>query len=341
LFSILGGLRLFHQFRLELTTARQLAEQLVSLAEQLNNPAKLAVAHGALGSCLLWMGEVRAAHQHLERMKHATSSIEGGFGLEARDYDQVAATLSLLAWALDILGFFDQATKESQAALAWALGLSRLSPLLIASVHIGHLDQVRGDAQAAHDHSATVLSIATEYQFRQHVSSATVIQGWVRSCGDDAESGIAEMRRGLAEAEAEGMRTPSFLRIPLAEAYLRIGRFEEADRLLAALLETVQQTGHRLQEAELYRFKGELLLKTSRDEPQAEAYFRQAIKIAQCQSARWWELRVTMSLARLLARQGRRDEARTILAEIYNWFTEGFDTADLKDAQALLDELSE
>ena len=120
---------------------------------------------------------------------------------------------------------------------------------------------------------------------------------------------------------------------------MTIGQTQEAGRVLGKALETAHQTGHRFQEAELYRLKGELLLKVPRSELEAEKYFRRAIEIARGQSARWWELRATVSLARLLRDTGRRDEARAMLAEIYGWFTEGFDTADLKDAKALLDRL--
>jgi predicted ATPase len=147
------------------------------------------------------------------------------------------------------------------------------------------------------------------------------------------------MRRGIAEYEASGMSASSFYLVPLAETYLRIGQLEEASGLLTSMLETVRQTGHRLHEAELYRLKGELLLRASSNEPEAEACFRQAIEIAQGQSAKAWELRATTSLARLLGKQGRRDEARGMLTEIYKWFSEGFDTADLKEAKVLLDEL--
>ena len=192
--------------------------------------------------------------------------------------------------------------------------------------------------EAAQDLSSSVVAIAAEYRIPRFVLLATVIQGWVRGCRGDAE-GVLEMRRGIAEYDANGMSAPSFMLVPLVETYLRIGRLEEASGLLTSILGTVRQTGHRLQEAELYRLKGELLLRVSSNEPKAEACFRQAIEIAQGQSAKWWELRATMSVARLLAKQGKRDEARRLLVEIYNWFTEGFDTADLKEAKGLLDEL--
>jgi predicted ATPase len=111
---------------------------------------------------------------------------------------------------------------------------------------------------------------------------------------------------------------------------VRIGRTDEADRFLT--LETMHQRGHRLQEEELYRLKGELLLKTPHNEPDAEPYCLRAIEIARGRSAKWWESSAAVSLARMLAKHGQRDEARAMLADIYKWFTEGFDTADLREA---------
>jgi len=340
LFSILDGLRLFHRFRLELQTSRQLEDQLVSIAEELNDPAKLARAHGSLGTTLLWMGELVAAHEHFERVRGPTGSLEGVVLSEALDHEQVAASVSYLALDLAILGFFDQAMKVRKEVLAWAQKLSRPHSQILTLFYSSVLDQYLGDVGAAQDHSASALAIAAEFSFPNSVSMASVIQGWVRSCRGETESGVAEMVRGIAGAEATGMRASTFLLVPLVETYVRIGRTEEADRLLTETLETVHQTGHRMLEAELYRLKGELLLKPPCNEAEAETCFRRAIEIARHQSAKWWELRATMSLARLLDKQCRRDEARAMLANIYNWFTEGFDTADLKDAKALLDELN-
>src|SRR5262249_12504192 len=233
-----------------------------------------------------------------------------------RSYDQMAAALSYLAWDLAILGFSDQATKASEQALAWAKGLSRPFALAFTHLYISQLDQFRGDVQAAQDQSASDIGIVAEYGFPWPTSYAIVIRGWVQSCQGEAENGIAQMRRGVADAEASGFRSPSWLLVPLVETYLRIGRTEEAGQLLAQTLETSDQTDGRMQEAELYRLKGELSLKASGSEGKAESCFRRAIKIAQRQSAKLWEPRTTMSLARLLAQQGKHDEARTMLAEI-------------------------
>jgi len=339
LFGALLGLRLFHRFRLELQTSSELEEQLVSIAEELNDPGRLGVAHGALGISLLWMGEFVAARGHLEQATALISLIENVPSLEFREYTLMAAALVYFAWDLAILGFLDQSTKVSHRALEWAQSLSRPFSLATALLYVSELEQLTCDVQAAHEHSATAIALASEYGFAPMASMAAVIQGWARGCRGGVESGIAEMRRGIAAAEATGVRAPSFLLMPLAETYIRMGRTDEAGRLLEGTLETAHRTGHRLQKAELYRLKGELLLETPRDEPEAEACFRQAIQIARLQSAKWWELRATVSLAGLLASQSRCAEARKMLTDVYNWFTEGFDTADLKNAKALLDEL--
>jgi predicted ATPase len=171
-------------------------------------------------------------------------------------------------------------------------------------------------------------------------------RGAVLIASGHAEEGIGQLREGLDHSAGafEVMRT-LFLAY-LAEGYGLVGRVDEGFAALAEAMALVQSTGVSVDEAELYRLKGELTLKrpeagsNSKLQEEAETYFRQALKVARLQSAKSWELRATMSLARLLDKRGRRDEARTMLAAIYGWFTEGFDTADLKDAKALLDELA-
>ena len=150
------------------------------------------------------------------------------------------------------------------------------------------------------------------------------------------------MLRGIATHRATGAKTAQSWHFALlAEAYLKVGRMEEALNALNESFATLQKTGERFYESELYRLKGELLLaQDAANAAQAEQSFRTAIEISRRQKAKSWELRATMSLARLLDKQGRRDEARAMLADIYGWFTEGFDTADLKNAKALLDKLS-
>ena len=153
------------------------------------------------------------------------------------------------------------------------------------------------------------------------------------------EEGIAELRRGAASVETTGA-VAGIWKLSLAEAYAKLGRPEEGLAAIAESLDPMERTGLRFLEAELYRIKGELILLQAPGAARAaESAFRQAVASARRQGAKSWELRAATSLARLLKAQGKRDEARTMLGEIYGWFTEGFDTADLKNARALLDEL--
>jgi predicted ATPase len=175
---------------------------------------------------------------------------------------------------------------------------------------------------------------------------ATALRGMALIAAGHAEEGIGQLRDGLDHSAGafEVMRT-LFLAY-LAEGYGLAGRVDEGLAVLAEAMALVESTRVCIYEAELYRIKGELTLKRSETNSNSEikeeavSFFRQAIEVDRRQSAKSWELRATMSLARLLAKQGRHDEARTMLSEIYGWFTEGFDTADLKDAKALLEELS-
>ncbi len=154
------------------------------------------------------------------------------------------------------------------------------------------------------------------------------------------EEGLSEMLRWRTYMKTTGADTAWFTSVGVAEAYLAAGRPREGLEAVSEGLELVQRTGTRIFEAEMRRLKGELLLMgDKRTEAEAARCFGDAIEVARRQSAKSLELRATMSLARLLDKQGRRNEARTILSEIYGWFTEGFDTPDLKEAKALLEQL--
>jgi predicted ATPase len=173
-------------------------------------------------------------------------------------------------------------------------------------------------------------------------ASATGLYGWVIAKEGRVQDGLLEMRRVLAAQTEAGWSSPTFGWGSLAEVYGMAGETSVGLELIEKALEQLSRTGEGIWEAELRRLKGELLLTENwRKRHEAEQCFRKAITIAQRQQAKWWGLRATLSLARLLMKQNRRDEAHSMLAEIYDWFTEGFDTADLKDAKTLLDELSD
>ena len=164
--------------------------------------------------------------------------------------------------------------------------------------------------------------------------------GWAQVQQNQADDGIRQILWGIEAATTAGFRLDYLLPI-LADAYRKIGQTDAGLGVLNKAADLLNQTGTRYYEAELYRLRGELLLiQNATDVAKAENCFRQAIEVACKQSARLWELRATTSLARLLAEHGSGDEARTTLAGIYNWFTEGFELPDLKDAKALLEELA-
>jgi len=185
-----------------------------------------------------------------------------------------------------------------------------------------------------------LTSVATEQRFPYYLSLGKLYSGYALAAGGQAEEGAARMRDGLANFRATDTRwmIPFFLML-LADVCAAAGRAHEGLDHLEEAAGTVERTNERWCEAEIIRSKGQLLLALA-DEDGAQQCFQQALALARDQGARLWELRSTMSLARLLDRQGARVEARAMLAEIYGWFTEGFDTADLKDAKALLDELT-
>jgi predicted ATPase len=187
-----------------------------------------------------------------------------------------------------------------------------------------------------------VIALSAEHGFTQWLAYATTLGGWAMVEQGRTEEGIAQIQEGLAASRTIGAELwrPYFLTL-LAEASKETGRLDDGLRSLTEALAAADEHEIRHHEAEMHRLKGELLLRRDDSSPaEAQRCFQRAIEIARRQSAKSWELRATMSLARLVDKQGKRDEARAMLAKIYDWFTEGFDTRDLKDAKTLLDELS-
>jgi predicted ATPase len=221
--------------------------------------------------------------------------------------------------------------------------------------------QARREVQAAQEHAEMAIALSREQGFTFLLAGGTFLRGWALAVQGRAEEGITQMRQGLAAVLATGVevRLPYNLAL-LAEAYERVGQVEEGLAVLAEALAMVRKIGQDVSEAELYRLKGQLTLQqqckvqsaeckvpstqhltpSTHAEAEAEACFLKAIEIAQKQQAKSLELRAAMSLSRLWQQQGKKQEARQMLAEIYGWFTEGFDISDLKEAKALLEELA-
>jgi predicted ATPase len=220
---------------------------------------------------------------------------------------------------------------RSKAALLNAL----LPQTVLSGPYLCEFERARESAEA-------LLALATELGDAFRIAASETALGWLQGEAGDLDGGLARMRRGLPALLSIGSTggIPYFLAL-MATAFGRTGQFDEAFGALNEALKLLERTGDRSGEAEVQRLKGELLLRQNvSNSAQAERCFLTAIEISRKQHGKSWELRATTSLARLLANQGKRDEARAMLAEIYNWFTEGFNTADLKNAKALLEELA-
>ena len=204
------------------------------------------------------------------------------------------------------------------------------------------MTDLRREAEAPLAHGAELITLAEENRFAEWLPWGHFIHGRALVELGQVSKGLDEMRIGIAGCQRlGGVPRLQYLIALHAEATARTGKVEDALTSLSEALAHVEQTGEQVDYAEMLRLRGEPLLMRDRSATaEAENSFRAALEVARAQEAKWWELRATMSLARLLRDTNRRDEARAVLAEIYNWFTEGFDTADLKDAKTLLDELS-
>jgi predicted ATPase len=359
LFPVLWGLWLYFNARGELRTARELGRRLLSLAESLQDPVLLLQAHHALWTTSFYLGELASAHEHTEQgiaLYNVQQPPSHAFLYGGHDPGACCHVMgALILWSL---GYPDQALQKSQEALTVARELSHPYSLVITLACIAVFHQLRHEGQLTQRRAEAVVTLSIEQGFPFWSAWGTVLQGWALAEQGQREEGVAQIRQGLAAYRAIGgeMMRSQFLAL-LAEVHGKMGQADEGLIALAEALAAVDKTWERRWEAELYRLKGELTLqrfqisssKFSVTEPrplildpqgEAEACFLKAIEIACKQQAKSLELRATMSLARLLAKQGRTDEARTMLAEIHSWFTEGFDTADLKDAKALLDELT-
>jgi class 3 adenylate cyclase/predicted ATPase len=345
LFPVLRGLMLYHMTRGPLQTASQLGEQLLRLAQAQSDPALLMLAHGMLGQVLFYRGEPAASQTHLTQAL-AIYTPQAHRALAVRyGVDLGVASGIWLAWALWQLGYPDQALQHSQTACTLAHEASHPYSLGAALLWSAYVHQHRREARAAQEQAVAVTTLATEQGFASLVAWGTVFHGWALAAQGQHVAGVAEIRQGLAADPVTGgakQFQPYFLGL-LAEAYREGGHPEEGLNALAEALAVMDTTQARYYGAELYRLQGTLLLNTACSVRHAiltpEDCFQKALCIARDQHAKSLELRAATSLARLWQSQGKRQEAYDLLAPVHSWFTEGFDTADLKDAKAILETL--
>jgi predicted ATPase len=310
------------------------------LADLISNAGMLAWSCGNLREAASHFGEATSHYEVALREAHKTSStISPQTGILYGS--QIPSRIAL---NLQQLGRVSEAALAAQESLRCARQARHLHSLAFALVIPGGLVALqRRQTDLARAYSEEGIAVSEENGFVEWLLWGRFIRGWALSERGRAAEGFVEMEAGIAGFEhLGGVPRLQYLKALRAERLARSGRWAEAVPLLNRSLTHIQGTGERVDHAEILRLKGEVLLicqGTAISEP--EKCFREALQIASAQEAKWWELRATVSLARLLRDTNRRDEARSMLAEIYNWFTEGFDLPDLKDAKALLQELKD
>jgi DNA-binding winged helix-turn-helix (wHTH) protein/tetratricopeptide (TPR) repeat protein len=349
-FAVVTGLFTFYTGRGDVPKGHEFAEQCLRLAEQGHDPALLLQAHRGLGSSLFYLGRFMTARRHLEQAV-ALYDAPQHQGLALRyGQDPGVVAAGFLSWTLWRLGYADQALHSSRAAVALARQLAHVHSVAWALHFAAVLHGLRGAWGATHAWAEELLTVAAEQGLAFWLPLGTFDQGWALVGQGQYAEGIARMRQGITGLRATGSQLgQSGLLRTLAEAVARMGEIQEGRRILAEAFTVAHHNGEAYDEVELWRAKGALTLAqcsaqslmsdaASGAVQEAEGYFLHAIEMARQQSAKSLELRAVMSLSRLWHSQGRREEARQILTEIYGWFTEGFDTEDVQEATALLAE---
>jgi class 3 adenylate cyclase/predicted ATPase len=366
--SVLGGLWGYYAVRGEVKPARELGEQLLGLAQKVQDPLFFSEAYYELGFILLFKGEFASARTHLEQglafyepQQHRSDALVYG-------YESRVTCAALASWVLWYLGYPDQGLKRMREALTLARGLSHPYSLALTLLASAILNQFRREVQLVQEQADAMITLSTEQGFAYWLAWGAILKGWMSAGQGHKEEGIGQLCQGLAAYRATGAELwRSYQLALLIEAYRREGRAAEGLSVLSEALVVVDRNEERFYEAELYRLKGTLTLETSptssqasslkpqvseKVEREAEECFLKAIEIAQRQQAKSLELRAVMSLVRLRQHQAqnhatrttqhearaRLDEAHIMLSEVYNWFTEGFDTKDLQEATVLLEE---
>jgi predicted ATPase len=345
---VLLGLWVYYHVQAELRTAHELGEELLRVAHRWQEPMLRHQAHHALGITTTDQGVFVDALSHLEQAVTLYAPAHHGAHLALSVYDTGVICRAFAAHNLWYLGYPDQAAQRNQEALTLAQELAH--PYSSAGTFglAATCAALRREWHRAEEWAEAVVALSCEHSFAYFLAWGMIMRGWALSAQGRHGEGLAQLQQGL-----EAYRTTGAVVLQtcwsalLAEALSKAGQAAAGLHVLDEALATIRTSGEHRSEAELYRFQGELLQQTGSGGPHAavgqsspEACFQQALAIARQQQAKSLELRAAMSLARLWQSQGKRQEAYDLLAPIYGWFTEGFDTADLLEAKALLEELA-
>ncbi len=340
LFGVLSGLCSSHLFREELQTARKWAEECLHLAQDQRDSALLLSAHYQLGNTVYFLGDFALALAHVEQgfelydpAKHANPQSTKGVR------NRGEGCLSQASWCLLVLGYPDQACARMQEALTLSRALTHPYSLGCALLCAAIFHESRREVEAVQERAEEFLALVTEHGFAGFLGHALFWRGWALAMQGQGGEGLDLMHQGLAAVESTGIklgRTAYFG--SLADAYRQVGQIDAGLRVLA---EAQPEADYYLA-GEWYWRRGELLLMAGGPQADdAETCLQRALAITRHQQAKWWELRAAKSLSQLWQQQGKRQDAYDLLNPVYRWFNEGFDTADLQEAKALLVELEQ
>jgi predicted ATPase/class 3 adenylate cyclase len=342
LVPVLFGLWRYYFARAQLYTARELGDTLLRLAHRAHDSALAVLAHYALGGASFYLGALPAARQLLEAGLALYMPDQRRALVFHMGQDLGVSCGAFAAWALWGLGYPDQALARLHETLALAHALSHPLSLAFARVFAAFIYQCRRDVLAVYEQAEAAAALSAKQGFPQWAAVGMCGRGWALAMQGQGAEGIAQIRQGIAAYRATGaaILVPWFC-ILVAEVSDRFGHTEDGLQALAEAHTLVEQHEERWWEAEVCRLRGILLLRqTGTSQAEAEAWLQRALDVARHQQAKSWELRAAMSLSRLWQQQGKEAEAHALLAPVYSWFTEGFDTADLQEAKALLEALA-
>jgi predicted ATPase len=341
-FFVLFGLWVSNSNAGTIASALEHAANFLSVAQSQPSSGPLLIGHRILANSLIFSGDYPAALAHFETAASLYRPDEHRDSAFRYGEDIGVSAFVMLSWALWHRGYPDRSARAGDRALAYSRELGHSHTLAHALGLAGMAAVFARDVATVYAHSNDCVALASEHGFALWAANGRILQGWTDAQRGETTTGIALIRDGLAAYEATGtrVRTPFYLTL-LAEALVLAGKTEEGLATLNDALAKAAVSGARGWDAEIHRLRGELTSRLQHPDPaKAEESFRTALAVAREQGTRGYELRAATSLARLWGEQGRRGEARDLLAPVYGWFTEGFDTADLKDAKALLDELA-
>jgi len=339
---VLFGLWRFFVMRADYAMARQLGEDLLGLAERSEEVPAHVIPHYAVGFTCFCLGELLPARTHLEKGIAHYNQAQGSFPVFKAGQEPGVACRLYAALTLWAMGYPDQALARAHDALALAIQLGHPFSHAFALVGLSMVEQLRRDGQDVYDHAEAAVTLSIEQGFPTWLAMGKCLRGWALTALGQREEGITQLRQGLTDWRAIGTElfVPYFMTV-LADGNSALKRVDEALAALTEGWEAIERTGEQWWKAEVHRLKGDLLLdQSTSDVAETADCFRQALDVARTQQAKSLELRAATSLARLWQSQDRRQEAYELLAPVHGWFIEGFDTADLKEAKTLLEELA-